>query len=163
MMMKWSLTSLNFVRYVLNTYWMKARTQMSWTYKGAEVPDSVTEYYGFVYVITNETNGRKYIGRKYFTKAGYKTVKGKRKKIRVSSGWEQYYGSNKALLEDVKTLGEHNFTREIIRLCRNRSECSYWETHYIFTLGALLSTDWYNEWVTCKISKKNILPDKPAG
>ena len=60
---------------------------MSWTYKGAEVPDDLSEYYGFVYVITNETNGRKYIGRKYFTKAGYKTVKGKRKKIRVSSGW----------------------------------------------------------------------------
>ena len=155
-MMNWSLTNLNFVRYVLNTYLMKARTQMSWTYKGVATPDNIEEHYGFVYVITNETNGRKYIGRKYFTKAGYKTVKGKRRKIRVSSGWEQYFGSNKVLLEDVKTLGEHNFTREILKLCRNRSECSYWETYYIFTLGALLSTDWYNEWVTCKISKKNL-------
>jgi len=130
---------------------------MSWTYKDEPVTDEVIgDAYGFVYVITNNTNGRRYIGRKYFTKAGYKTVKGKRKKIRLSSGWEDYYGSNKTLLEDVKNLGAENFSRAIIKLCKNRSECSYWETHFIFQFEALLSDRWYNEWVTCKISAKHL-------
>jgi len=132
---------------------------MSWTYNNEHVTDEIIgDTYGFVYVITNNISGRKYVGRKYFTKAGYKTVKGKRKKIRVSSGWESYYGSNKVLLADVATLGESNFSRRIVKLCRNRSECSYWETHYIFQWEALLSDRWYNEWVTCKISKKNVMP-----
>lgn len=130
---------------------------MSWTYNNEPVTDEVIgDAYGFVYVITNELSGRRYVGRKYFTKAGYKTVKGKRKKLRVSSGWEDYYGSNKTLLEDVKNLGAENFSRAIIKLCKNRSECSYWETHFIFQFEALLSDRWYNEWVTCKISAKHL-------
>lgn len=130
---------------------------MSWTYNNEPVTDEVIgDAYGFVYVITNELSGRRYVGRKYFTKAGYKTVKGKRKKLRVSSGWEDYYGSNKTLLEDVKNLGAENFSRAIIKLCKNRSECSYWETHFIFQFEALLSERWYNEWVTCKISAKHL-------
>jgi hypothetical protein len=134
---------------------------MNWTYNGAPITEEIIgDSYGFVYVIRNKTDGRRYVGRKYFTKAGYKTVKGKRKKIRISSGWENYYGSNKVLLEDVKQLGEDNFERMIIRLCRNRSECSYYETHYIFQFGALLSDRWYNEWCTCKISKKHLMPKK---
>lgn len=130
---------------------------MTWTYNNESVSDEVIgDAYGFVYIIENLTNGRRYIGRKYLTKAAYKTVKGKRKKIRKASDWETYWGSNKFLIEDVKNHGEDNFTRTIVRFCRNRSECSYWETHYIFALGALLSDAFYNEWVTCKISKKNI-------
>jgi hypothetical protein len=130
---------------------------MTWTYNNESVSDEVIgDAYGFVYIIENLTNGRRYIGRKYLTKAAYKTVKGKRKKIRKVSDWETYWGSNKMLIEDVKTLGEVNFTRTIVMFGRNRSECSYWETHYIFSLGALLSDAFYNEWVTCKISKKNI-------
>lgn len=129
---------------------------MSWTYNGGAIPDNIESYYGFVYCITNLVTSRKYIGRKYFTKAGYKTVKGKRKKIRVSSGWESYYGSNKVLQMDVEKLGADQFTRDIMVLCNSRSECSYWETYHIFTSGALLSDKWYNDWVTCKISKRHL-------
>jgi hypothetical protein len=130
---------------------------MSWTFNNEPVTDeTIGDAYGFVYVIRNMIDGRRYVGRKYFTKAGYKTVKGKRKKIRVSSGWEDYYGSNKVLLEDVAKHGADSFERTIIRLCKNRSECSYWETHYIFQFEALLSDRWYNEWVTCKISAKHL-------
>jgi hypothetical protein len=134
---------------------------MSWTYNNEPVTDEVIgDAYGFVYVITNELSGRRYVGRKYFTKAGYKTVKGKRKKLRVSSGWEDYYGSNKTLLEDVKNLGAENFTRRMVKLCRNRSECSYWETALIFQYEALLSDRWYNEWCSCKVSKKHLINTK---
>ena len=98
---------------------------MTWTYNNESVTDEVIgDSYGFVYIITNLQTQRRYIGRKYLSKAGYKTVKGKRKRIRKTSDWETYYGSNKTLLEDVKRLGEVNFTREIVQFCRNRSECA---------------------------------------
>jgi len=80
----------------------------------------------------------------------------KRKKIRVSRGWESYYGTNKVLQQDVLALGADQFTRDIMVLCNSRSECSYYETYHIFTSGALLSDKWYNDWVTCKISKRHL-------
>ena len=57
-----------------------------WLYEDKEFTE-VEDYYGFIYLIENLVNGKKYIGRKYLTKAGYKTVKGKRKKLRVESDW----------------------------------------------------------------------------
>ena len=81
------------------------KKQKMWTYKGQPISvEETLNYYGFVYIIHNHSNGRSYIGRKYFTKASYKTVKGKRKKIRKASDWETYWGSNKKLLEDIKTI-----------------------------------------------------------
>lgn len=132
---------------------------MTWTYNNAPVTQELLDdHWGFIYVIMNKVTGKRYVGKKFFTKAGYRTVKGKRKKIRLASDWETYYGSNKVLLEDVERLGVDQFERYIIRLCKNRSECTYWETHYIFQFEALLSDRWYNEWVTCKVSKRHIMP-----
>lgn len=132
---------------------------MTWTYNNEPVTQELLDdHWGFVYVIRNKVSGRRYVGKKFFTKAGYKTVKGKRKKIRLASDWESYYGSNKVLLEDVEKLGADQFERYIIRLCKNKSECTYWETHFIFQFEALLSDRWYNEWVACKVSKRNVMP-----
>lgn len=131
---------------------------MSWHYKGQEfTEDMIGDSYGFVYIIVNQTNNRKYIGKKFFSKAGYKTVKGKKKKVRKSSDWLTYYGSNKELQDDVKSLGVDNFYREILYLCSSRSECSYRETYEIFKQSALLSENYYNSWVTCKIHKAHVL------
>lgn len=132
---------------------------MTWTYNNAPVTQELLDdHWGFVYVIRNKVSGKRYVGKKFFTKAGYRTVKGKRKKIRLASDWESYYGSNKVLLEDVEKLGADQFERYIIRLCKNKSECTYWETHFIFQFEALLSDRWYNEWVACKVSKRNVMP-----
>jgi len=132
---------------------------MTWTYNNAPVTQELLDdHWGFVYVIRNKVSGKRYVGKKFFTKAGYRTVKGKRKKIRLASDWESYYGSNKVLLEDVEKLGVDQFERYIIRLCKNKSECTYWETHFIFQFEALLSDRWYNEWVACKVSKRNVMP-----
>ena len=39
-----------------------------WMYEGNPfTSDDIGDYYGFVYRITNTTNGKQYIGRKYFT------------------------------------------------------------------------------------------------
>jgi hypothetical protein len=128
---------------------------MKWLYHGSEYIDDGLSF-GFVYMIENTITGRKYIGRKYFTQAGYRTVKGKRKKIRKPSDWETYYGSNETLKEDVEILGEDKFIRTILHLCKTKSECSYWETFEIFTRHALLDSVYYNDWVQCKIRKAHL-------
>jgi hypothetical protein len=119
--------------------------------------DNIVDHFGFVYLITHIPSGRKYIGKKFFSKAGYKQVKGKRKKIRKTSDWEKYWGSNKELQEEVKVKGEFEYSREILHLCKTRSECSYYETYEIFVRHALLDPNYYNSWVTCKIRKDHLI------
>ena len=84
-------------------------------------------------------------------------LKGKRKKIRKNSDWLTYWGSNKELQEEVKLNGEDQYTREILHLCKTRSECSYWETWEIFVRHALLNNGYYNAWVSCKIRKDHLI------
>ena len=129
-----------------------------WHYNGVEfTEDLISKSFGFVYCITNLSNGRKYIGKKLFTKSSRKQTKGKIKKVRVTSDWLDYYGSNKELQEDVVKNGADTFHREILYLCATRSECSYRETLEIFSRGALLTENYYNSWVTCKIHKAHVL------
>ena len=91
---------------------------MSWTYQGAIIEELPEDCVGFVYLITNTTTGRKYIGKKLakFSKTTYKTVKlkngnKKKKKIRgkIDSDWREYYGSSPNLTADINTLGKNNF------------------------------------------------------
>lgn len=128
---------------------------MNWLYEDKEFTD-VEDYYGFIYLIENLVNGKKYIGRKYLTKAGYKTVKGKRKKLRVESDWRDYYGSSASLKEDIDLYGKDNFRRTILRLCKSRGECNYFETKYIFDTDAILDPKYYNSWVSCKIQTSHV-------
>jgi hypothetical protein len=129
-----------------------------WLYKDKEfTEDMIGDAFGFIYEITNNLDSRKYVGKKFFTRAGTKQIKGKKKKVRLSSGWANYWSSSKELQEDVKKLGEENFTRKILHLCKSRSECSYRETKEIFTRDALLTEEYYNSWVSCKIHKAHVL------
>lgn len=118
-------------------------------------PEDAEGYFGFVYLITHTPSGRRYIGKKFFTKSKTKQVKGKKKKIRVQSDWLDYYGSNTELAEEVKGK-EDQYVREILHLCKTRSECAYWETWEIFSRHALLNPSYYNQWVSCKIRKANL-------
>ena len=120
-------------------------------------PDDAEGYFGFVYLITHNPTGRKYIGKKFFTKAATKQVKGKRKRIRKSSDWLDYWGSNKILQEEVKLNGAEQYTREILHLCKTRSTCSYWESWEIFNRHALLSESYYNQWVSTRIRKDHVM------
>ena len=128
---------------------------MNWLYEDKEFTE-VEDYYGFIYLIENLINGKKYIGRKYLTKAGYKTVKGKRKKIRVESDWRDYYGSSTSLKEDIDLYGKDSFRRTILRLCKGRGECNYFETKSIFDNDAILDPQYYNVWVSCKIQASHV-------
>jgi hypothetical protein len=126
-----------------------------WLYEGREFEYS-DEWYGFIYLIENLVNGKKYIGRKYLTKAATKTVKGKKKKIRVESDWASYYGSSPALKADVEKYGPDKFKRTILRLCKSRGECNYWEAKLIFEVDAVLDGNYYNNWVSCKVQASHV-------
>jgi len=132
---------------------------MTWYFHNTPIEfteNDIKDHFGFVYLITHNQSGRKYIGKKFFTKSKTKQVKGKKKKTRVKSDWEDYYGSNKELLDEIKINGKDNYTREVLHLCRSRSECSYYETHEIFCRHALLSDSYYNAWVSCRIRKDHL-------
>jgi hypothetical protein len=126
-----------------------------WFYNNVEFTD-IGEYVGFVYLITNLTNDRKYIGKKNFYFSKTRTIKGKRKRTKVESDWKTYYGSNKELQEDVEALGAHNFKREILRLCKSKGEFGYFEAKYQFENNVLETDEYYNSWISCKIHKKHL-------
>lgn len=128
-----------------------------WIWDEKEFSESdIDNAFGFVYLIKNKTTGKIYVGKKFFTRAGRKTVKGRKKKIRVSSDWQTYYSSSDELKEDVAKMGAGNFERRILRLCHSRTECTYWEAHYQFEFRVLLE-DTYNRWISCKIRKNGKL------
>lgn len=118
--------------------------------------EDIKGYYGFIYVIENQIDQKAYIGRKYFTKAGTRQVKGKKRKTRKESDWKDYYGSSLRLLEDIEKLGKENFKRTVIRLCKTRGETNYWEAKYQFLMGVLESEDFYNDNILVKFTRRNI-------
>ena len=130
---------------------------LNWEYNGKDfTEDLVGNNYGFVYQITNLTNGRKYIGKKFFYSAKTKQVKGKKKKIKVPSDWQTYYGSSAELTKDVLSLGHEKFKREILHLCLSKGDCGYLEAKEQFVNGALESDDYYNTWIMVRVRKSHL-------
>lgn len=130
-----------------------------WYYKDKLYEDTPEEYQGFVYQITEIESGKKYIGKKFFWKPKTlpKTKTRKRRiKTRVESDWRSYYGSSKEVQQIVEDKGSDSFKREILRLCKTKGECSYYEAKLQFEYDVLLSDDYYNEFIGCKIHAKHI-------
>ena len=93
-------------------------TTMTWLFEGKPFK-SCEGYYGFIYEITCKKTGKSYIGRKYFTKAKtLQPLKGRvnKRRSRVDSDWQNYWGSSTILQEDIIKKGESNFERKILRL-----------------------------------------------
>ena len=139
---------------------------MSWYYQGNPIETLPDDCVGFVYQITNNTSGRKYIGKKLakFSKTTQKTVKlkngnKKKRKIRsqIDSDWRDYYGSSPELTKDVELLGKDNFLREILYYCRSKSECSYIEAREQFSRRVLESQDWYNGHIQVRVHGSHII------
>ena len=127
---------------------------MQWTYQGTPVEEIPDNYIGFVYLITNLTDGKKYIGKKLAkfrkTKPPLKGKKRKRKSL-VESDWRTYWGSSEHLLVDVTHLGTENFTREILYFCISRAELSYLEAREQFDRKVLETDEYYNGIINCRI------------
>ena len=133
---------------------------MTWLFESQEIEALPEDCVGFVYLITNLTNGRKYIGKKL---ARFKTskppLKGRKNRRRGSkeSDWREYYGSNDELNEDIKNLGTENFKREILFYCKSKAECSYIEAREQFRHQVLEKEEYYNGHIQVRVHGSHIL------
>ena len=129
------------------------------------------DYFGFVYKITNLTNSKFYIGKKYFyhtsnVKLGKKELaalpvtrgrKSTTKQVIKESDWRSYWGSSKELQQDVKELGAEMFECIILKLCKDKKELTYYELHYQCTNECLLSYNSYNDNILGKFFRKDLI------
>lgn len=138
---------------------------MTWFYNNIIIEELPDDCVGFVYIITNLTNNKKYIGKKLakFSKTTYKTIKlkngkKKRKKIKgkIQSDWKDYYGSSPNLKADIDILGKENFKREILYYCKSKAETSYIEAREQFNRKVLESDEYYNGIINCRIHGSHI-------
>lgn len=139
---------------------------MTWFYQSQAITELPEDIVGFVYLITNLTNGRMYIGKKLakFSKTTTKTVKlkngnKKKKKIRskIDSDWATYYGSSPELSKDVEAIGAENFKREILFYCTSKAEMSYVEAREQFSRRVLESKDYYNGHIQVRVHGSHII------
>lgn len=112
--------------------------------------------YGFIYIITNLVNDRKYIGKKQMvSKRSRPPLKGKkRKRIEfVESDWRTYVSSSNELVNDLQKLGKVKFKFEILRFCYNKSQLAYFEAKEQFDREVLIKEDYYNSMINLRINK----------
>jgi hypothetical protein len=131
-----------------------------WTFNGKKIIELPEDVVGFVYQITNTTNGRKYIGKKLAKfKRSKAPLKGRRnrRRYKVESDWQDYYGSSDDLTIDIKRLGAENFKREILFYCKSKSELSYVEAREQFARKVLETKDYYNGHIRVRVHGKGIL------
>ena len=133
---------------------------MTWYYQDEIIEELPADCEGFVYLITNLTNDRKYVGKKL---AKFKKVrpplKGKKNKRRskVESDWRDYWGSSDNLSADVAELGQDKFKREILYLCPSRGIMSYLEAKEQFDRRVLETDEYYNGIINVRVGGSNIL------
>lgn len=144
-----------------------------WLYKDKvieKIEDFPESTFGFIYKITNKETGKFYIGKKQLIsqtniKLGKKELaalpvqRGKRptkKLVTKESNWIDYWGSNKFLLEDIKTLGLDKFQREIIIICPNKKLLTYWELAMQCKYD-VLQVDCYNDNLLGKFYRKDFI------
>ena len=138
---------------------------MTWYYQETPVTELPEDCVGFVYLITNTTTGRMYIGKKLakFSKTTYKVVKlkngnkkKKRIKSKIDSDWQEYHGSSTELTEDINNQGPDKFKREILYYCRSKAECSYIEAREQFSRRVLESDGYYNGQISVRVHGSHI-------
>ena len=130
-----------------------------WYYNGNEFTETPKDYQGFVYCITELDTDKKYIGKKNFWRP--KTLpknskRNRRVRTRVESDWREYYGSSKEVQQLVEDKGTENYSREILHLCKSKGTMSYYEAKIQFQYDVLLSDEYYNEFIGCKIHSKHL-------
>ena len=131
-----------------------------WYYENKLYDEAPNEYMGFVYLITDTVANKKYVGKKLFwNKRKLKPLKGKtRRRIQVvESDWKNYYGSNEELQQLVETSDAERFEREILHLCEKKGIMSYLEAREQFDRNVLVSDEYYNNFIGCKIHGKHVL------
>ena len=135
-------------------------TTNQWTWQGKPfTSDDIGDYIGFVYVSTDLSNNKKYVGKKTFkSKRKLRPLKGKtRKRTKiVESDWQDYYGSSAEVKELVEQNGKENYKREILHLCHKKGEMGYLEAKEQFDRNVLLDDTYYNGIINCKIHRSHV-------
>ncbi len=131
-----------------------------WFYKGEVfTSEMIEDYVGFVYLITDKSNNKKYVGKKLLTsKRKLAPLKGKTRKRTVvkETDWQKYYGSSEEVKLMVEEKGADNFHREILYLCMSKGQLGYLEAKYQFEHDVLLRDDYYNGIIQCKIHRNHV-------
>ena len=140
-----------------------------WIYIDPVYPE---EWFGFVYEIKNKVTGRSYIGKKVFwnntkkkltkTEIAQQTGPGRKPTTKIvtkESNWLNYWGSNKELLSDIKELGQENFERRILKLCKTKKEQTYWEMAFQCKMDVLIG-NYYNDNCLGKFFRKDFAENK---
>lgn len=122
-------------------------------------PTQLENWVGFVYLITDLENNKKYIGKKNFwSTRRLPPLKGKtrRRVKKVESDWKEYYGSNEKIKLLVEEFSGDRFKREILHLCKSKGEMSYVEAKLQFEHEVLFRDDYYNEFIGLKCHSKHV-------
>jgi hypothetical protein len=152
--------ALVYTSFLSGSTFLALNIAMNWLYQGNEITSLPEDVVGFVYQITNTVNGRMYIGKKLARfKRSRPPLKGRKNKRRykVDSDWQDYYGSSDELSADVLKLGKEKFTREILIYCFSKAELSYVEAREQFARKVLESDDYYNGHIRVRVHGKAIL------
>ena len=144
-----------------------------WKYNGEEIKE-ISQFphntFGFVYRILNKKTGKAYIGKKVLyhnikkklTKNELAEIEGqgRRPSYRLTikeSDWKTYWGSNKLLLEELKT-DKDNFECIIIQLTQDKKQLTYFETKYLFVYSVLEKPEeFYNDNILGKFYTKDFV------
>lgn len=144
-----------------------------WLYQNKvieKIKDFPEGTFGFVYKITNNETGKFYIGKKQLlsktnVKLGKKEIaalpiqRGRppsKKSVIKESNWQEYWGSCKPLIEEVKLLGEEKFTKEILMICFSKKLLTYYEAVYQIQ-EQVLTTNSYNDTILGCYYRKDFL------
>lgn len=120
--------------------------------------------FGFIYLIENLTNGRKYIGKKQL-KSVRRIKKGKKelaqmldkrgskyKIVEKYTDWLKYTGSNEELNKDISN--GHIIKKTILEFVYDKRTLTYLETKYLFLYNVLEDYIFYNSNILGKFYKK---------
>lgn len=96
--------------------------------------------YGYIFIVENTVNDKKYIGK-------FASVKFNRK----------YLGDNSKLLADVEKYGADKFTSKMLRACETKPEFDWMYNQFLAEFKALEDSKFYN----CEKAEVTVEVEKP--
>jgi serine/threonine protein kinase len=135
---------------------------MNWLYNNNQI-NSIDDFpegtFGFVYEVSHEKTGKKYIGKKQiFSLRTAPPLKGHRKKRKIikESDWKNYYGSQKDIKNLVKENKEDEFKREILEICYTKKQLTYYELKWQILKNVLEDDNYLNDNLLGKFYKRDL-------
>lgn len=131
---------------------------------------------GFIYLIEHLPSKKYYVGKKSLysvrnLKIGKrelqrikeerksKGIRGslpKKKQVKKSSNWVDYYSSNEWIQSEVKNGNRDDFKRTILQFCYSKKALSYYEVHWLFKYDVLLDENSLNGNISGKWYRRDL-------